>query len=350
MLRTVDVKIHVLRNGTRYSQLFPVEGSAPQLRMDASGSIPMTLSGDFIVNPEVDWMADELQPVLEIDGEEKPIGIYLPGTVTVNENSTTKTMHVEAYDRCWKVKDNKTDTQVYFAAGTNYVEAVRSVLARCGISLIFSTPTDETLKTVRQDWPLGTAYLEIVNELLDEINYKPLWFNSQGVAMIEPKTVPTAENIMHTLDEDKITSLLLPQIQWESDIYNAPNVFICVCSNPDLPVPMVARAENNNPQSPLSIMRRGRRIVSFSAVDNIASQAALDAYANRLVFDSMTSGEIIRVSTALLTDFGVGDVTALHYGDLAAICIERGWTMELKPGGTMTHRLERVVINLEFNS
>lgn len=350
MLRTVDVKIHVLRNGAQFSQLFPVEGSAPQLRMDESGSIPMALSGDFIVNPEIDWLADEMQPVLEIDGEEKPLGIYLPATVTENENSTTRSLHVEAYDRCWQVKDNKTETLVYFAAGTNYVEAVRSILVHCGIALILSTPTDETLQTARQDWQMGTSYLQIANELLAEINYKPLWFNSQGVAMVEPASAPTATRIKHTLDADKITSLLLPQIQRESDVYSAPNVFIRVCSNPDLPAPLVARAENNNPQSPLSIMRRGRRIVSFSTVDNIASQAALNAYTNRLLFNSMTTGEVISVSTALLPDFGVGDVTALHYGELAAICIERGWTMELKPGGIMTHKLEKVVLNLDFNS
>lgn len=350
MFRTVDVKIRVLRNGAQYAQLFPVDGSAPQLRMDESGSIPMALSGSFVANPDVDWLTDELQPVLEIDGEEKPLGIYLPATVTENENSTTKSIRVEAYDRCWKVKDNKTETLIYFAAGTNYVEAVRSILAHCGIALILSTSTEETLQTARQDWPLGTSYLEIANELLAEINYRPLWFNGQGVAIVEPATAPTATNIQHTLDADKIKSLMLPQIQRESDVYSTPNVFVCVCANPDMSAPLVARAENNNPQSPLSIMRRGRRIVNLSTVDNIASQAALNAYTNRLLFDSMTTGEVISVSTALLPDFGVGDVTALHYGDLAAICIERGWTMELKPGGTMTHRLERVVLNLDFNS
>ncbi len=347
MIRTVDVRIRVLRGGAQYSELYPIEGSAPQLRMDDSGGIPTALSGDFVINPAVDWLADELQPVLEIDGAETELGIYLPATVTETEDSTTKSLHVEAYDRCWLVRDNRTETLLYLAAGTNYVEAVRGLLVDCGIPLILSTPTTETLLTARQDWPVGTSYLDIVNQLLAEINYKALWFNNQGVAMVEPMATPTAAQISHTLDKDQITSLLLPQIQSESDIYSAPNVFICICSNADLSTPLVATVENNNPQSPLSIMRRGRRIVTVVNVDNIASQTALQAYATRLLFDSMTTGEVINVSTALLPGFGVDDVTALHYGDLAAICIERGWTMELKPGGTMTHKLERVVYNIE---
>ena len=60
----------------------------------------------------------------------------------------------------------------------------------------------------------------------------------------------------------------------------------------------------------------------------------------------MFTGEIISVETALLPGYGVGDVTALHYDDINSVCIERGWEMELKTGGTMRHRLERVVYNL----
>ena len=60
----------------------------------------------------------------------------------------------------------------------------------------------------------------------------------------------------------------------------------------------------------------------------------------------MLTGETIRVSTALLPGYGVADVTAIHYGELSAVCVERGWTMQLAPGGTMTHELERVVASI----
>ena len=81
-------------------------------------------------------------------------------------------------------------------------------------------------------------------------------------------------------------------------------------------------------------------------VNNIPSQEALQAYANRQVTDSMLTGEVITVNTCLLPGFGVWDVTGIRYRDLLAVCKETAWSMELKVGGRMSHTLERAVMNL----
>ena len=143
------------------------------------------------------------------------------------------------------------------------------------------------------------------------------------------------------------SSLILPGISKTSDFHSTPNVFICVCSNADKDGGMVATAENTNPQSPLSISRRGRRIAQVFRLNNIASQAELNLYASRMVSESLVTGEVISIQTCLLPGYGVGNVVALSYGDLQALCIDRRWTMSLKSGGTMQHTLERVVMNLE---
>lgn len=347
MIRTVEVRFNLLRNGAWAGNLLALESSAPVLRMNVTGDIKTALSGDFAVQEDANWLTDEIQPVLLIDGVPYPLGVFLPATARDAENETTRSVHIEAYDRCWKVQDNYTEDLYYIAAGTNYITAVKTLLEAAGIAAVLATPTSLTTATARQDWDIGTSYLEIVNQLLSEINYKPLWFNAEGVAVLEPAAVPTAANIRNTLDSSDVKSLLLPQITRETDIYRAPNVFICIVTNPDLTGPLVAKAENNNPQSPLSIMRRGRRIAEVVYVQNIASQEELQTYANRLLFDSMTQGETLVVSTGLLPGFGVNEITALHYGDLSALCRETAWTMELRPGGTMSHTLERVVYNLE---
>ena len=80
--------------------------------------------------------------------------------------------------------------------------------------------------------------------------------------------------------------------------------------------------------------------------NNIANQDELQAYVDRVRDRSMSSGQTINVETALLPGFGVDDVTALHYDDLAALCIETAWDMQLKVGGTMRHTLERVIYNV----
>lgn len=361
MMRTESIRYDVLRNGAEYAEIFPV--GAPTLRMDSNGEIKMSLQGTFMEeaidtrgNPaEIDWFIDEIRPMLIIDGVKKPLGVFPISKVTPKESRGKRTLDIQAFDRSWIVRDTKVEGAIYLTAGTNYVSIVEGLLTSSGIGMIMKTPSTATLTEDREDWETGTSYLSIINELLAEINYKQLWFDASGNAIIEPASVPKADNIQHIFTNKKPDPKnpkevgvinVYPSISRTTDIYESPNVFICVCSNADKDAPMVATAENTNPQSPLSIMRRGRRIVRVERINNIASQEELEAYANRLLFESMTTGEIVTIETNLLHNFGVNDVTALNYGDLAGICIEKSWSMSLTPGGRMTHTLEKVVVNL----
>lgn len=345
MNRTLDVKFNVLRDNSFYTELIAV--SPPALRMDNSGEIKLSMAGDFIDDPAIDWLKDEVQPILIIDGEETPLGVLLPATVRRAEDETTKSVHVELYDRSWKVRDNLTETHIHLNAGTNYLDAVNQLLVESNITLVQPTPTTAALAEAREDWDVGTSRLTIINQLLSEINYNPLWFNNQGMAILEPATVPRAENIDHVLDGAEVKSLIIPAITSEMDLFNAPNVFICVCSNADKSGVLVARSENTNPQSPLSIPRRGRRIAQVTKVDNIADIDALQEYANRQRNNSMMGAEVIEIETALHPGYGAYDVTAINYGDISGICAETAWEMELVTGGTMKHTLEKVVYTFE---
>lgn len=344
MTRTLDFRYVIVRNGADYGELYPL--SAPRIRCDDEAEIKTSLSGTFLYNDGIDWLTDEIRVEMDIDGVTSSLGVYLPASVNIRNDSTTKQVNIEAYDRCWLVRDNYTESLQYFASGTSYITAITSLLTACGVALQSVTASAATMAEAREDWDIGTSYLEIINQLLSEINYKPLWFNSKGVAVIEPISEPSADNIQHSFDSTNVKSLMFPQISRETDIYQAPNVFICVCSNADKASGMVATSENTNPQSPLSIARRGRRIASVTQVDNIADQNELQAYADTLRNKSMISGETINVTTALLPDFGVGDIVSLIYDDLCTICVEKSWEMSLEVGGNMSHTLERVVVNL----
>lgn len=362
MIRNEVIRFKLLRNGAEYGELF-TGGSSPTMRMDSSGEIKMSMQGEFIPTAvdtkgnqiEVNWISDEIQPELTIDGVKASLGILMPAVVNPSRDKNAETLSLECYDRCWRVRDTKVEGSIYLSAGTNYLDAVEGLLTSSGISAVVKTPTTATLTEDREDWQTGESYLTIVNQLLKEINYKELWFDNNGIAVLEPVSTPTANNIQHTfigkepdpLNNKEVEAIrLLPKISKETDIYQAPNVFVAICSNADKGSGMVATAENTNPLSPLSINRRGRRIVQAVSVDNIASQAELQEYANTLLNNSMTTGEIIKVVTALQQGFGVQDVIALDYDDIYGICVEQSWEMQLSAGGTMTHTLEKVVFNL----
>lgn len=329
--------------------------SAPSIRCDNLSAIKMSFSGVFLPEArdafgnviDVDYLSDEIEPILIIDGVEHKLGVFLPATVTPSESAGAAQVQIEAFDRCWRVRDVYSENLTYFAEGTPYLTAIESLLTQAGITTVLATPTATTLAESREDWNIGTSFLTIVNDLLAEINYNPLWFNQDGVAILEPASVPTAANIEHTLDADNVESLIIPEISRQTDIYQAPNVFVAYCANPDKSGIWTATAENTNPQSPLSVQRRGRRILKVERLDNIASQTLLQDYVDQKRNDSMISGETINIQTALLPGYGVADVVALHYGEISAVCIDRAWSMNLTVGGTMSHTLERVVYNLE---
>lgn len=354
MRREVELRYRLRRGGADYAFLRAPDDDAPQLRMDAGAEIKAALTGTFLPwawdaagrRVAVNWLTDAICPELVIDGAAHPLGVYLPAAVTEQEDDGRSSVRVQAYDRCWLVRDTVIPGRYYIPAGAGYIQTVKQLLALCGMGLVFATANASTFPEAREDWDAGTSVLDIVNQLLGEINYKQLWFNAAGWPVLEPAATPTAEHIQHTLDAADVKSLILPKLRRDSDWYSAPNVFVCICDNPDKSGPMVATAENNNPQSPLSITRRGRRIMDVEYLDNVASQAELEAYAARKRNRSLITGETVELTTGLLPGYGVEDVVGLHYGDLNALCVDRSWVMELRPGGSMVHRLERIVYAL----
>lgn len=361
MTRNEKIRYKMLRYGVEYGELYASESGT--LRMSGKGEIKCSLQGTFLPlvidargqRIEANWLIDEIKPVLTIDGVDHPLGVLMPASVTPRTEKSMSTIRIEAYDRCWRVRDTKVESRVYFASNTPYLEAVVSLLAECGVATISKIDTDLALAGPRDDWEPGTSYLKIVNELLKEINYKQLWFDKEGTAILEPASVPTAKNIKHSFtnkkpdprNEKEVQSInVYPIISKTTDIYQKPNVFVVICSNPDKSGPMIAKAENINPESPLSISRRGRKITKVEKINNIPNQTALQQYADQRLSESMVTGEIVELQTALQPGFGVDDVSAVNFDDLNGICIEREWTMQLEPGGVMTHKLERVVVNI----
>lgn len=341
MDRQLDTRIDVYRNGVRFSELHAV--GSPNITMNKTANIKTALKATFEPNDTINWLTDELRPILIIDGVEYPYGAFLPATVKRQSSEYGLLYDVEAYDRCWLVQTVRTETILHLASGTNYITAIKSLLTTAGIALVLETPTSSVLASAREDWDVGTDYLTIVNALLAEINYNSLWFDANGYAVLDPASIPDADHIDHVFDASNVKSMMLPELSAEADIFNAPNVFLAVCSNADYTTPLVATAENNNPNSELSIIKRGRRIAQVYKVDNIADQTALNAYAQLLCFEGMKTGEKITVSTAILPNFGVGDVVAVNHPDAFGICIETGWRIQFESGGTMTHTLEKVV-------
>lgn len=340
MIHTYAVRVDVLRNGGRVTSLQPA--SAPTIDCNADAAIKTSMSGVFYPNDLAEYLSDELMPVQIIDGVESPAGIYLPTTPkgSVDENGAP-TVSIEAYDRGLILQQDKLEQPLFFPAGTNYITAVGEILLGAGIENALVTATEAVLAT-DHEWQLGTDKLTIVNGLLEEINYDPIWFNAYGVAVVQPHRTPSPDQIDHQYTPG--TGDLYRETAWETDAFDAANVFVVQCSNPDLEEPLTAVSVNDSPTSALSVFRRGRRIVQVSNVDNIADQSALQDYADRLRLQSMQSYDTVTLYTANKPGHGVRDTVAVVHPEAGGLYQEIAWSLILEPGAKMYHKLQKAVI------
>lgn len=340
-MRTIEVKANILRDKVKVGEIYPI--GAISVSANADDEIKSSMSAEFYKDDITNWLNDEIEPICIIDGIEYSYGIYLPATITENYADGIQTVSVEAYDRCWLLQSHLTNSRIHLSAGTNYITAITSLLATCGISLINSVPTSLTLATDREDWDLGTDYLTIVNALLKEINYFDVYFDRYGYAVLKPKAYE--QYATRTYDYHTIESLLVDNTSLEMDLFDAPNSFICMCDNPDnRDVALIATAENTNPISPKSIPRRGRRIYKYVKVDNISNQSALNDYANLLCTESMFMGQVINIETAIQTDPEINKTVGISHDYIEGLCLEKSWSASLEVGGSMTHSLQRMMI------
>lgn len=342
MIRTFAARVDVLRNGVKLTELQFAD--APSVNADSRAKIKTSMSGSFKHNPLVDYFKDELRPVVTIDGVEYGLGIYRVGTFSARyTEANIQYDNIEAYDRGFLLTQQKTESILHIAAGTNYITAIEQLLTTAGIMQKISIPTTATLTTAREDWDVGTEYIEIVNQLLGEINYRDISFNSDGYAILQPYTAPSAGRIDHTYDGTTPLSVIKADCSTETDIFDKPNVFIAIVSNADLAAPMTATAENDNPISALSITKRGMRIPQVSKVDNIASQSDLQIYINNVRNQSMYGTETATIKTAIMPGHGICDTVALIHPSIQGLFEETSWYIVLQAGQVMTHKLKRVI-------
>lgn len=344
--RDVQYRVRVLKNGAAASELLWAEDNAPVVMWDKAGNIKASMRGSFYKNADVDLLTDELQPVLILNGTEYPLGIFRAATVTTGGSEYSPTVRVEAYDRCWRLSCRRTESVLHYAAGTSYISVIEGLLTECGISLRLVTSSSAVLQTDREDWEIGTDYLTIVNQLLAEINYAPLWFDADGMAHVEPYRSADAKRISHVYGDMGAPEVLNPALsesKMETDIFSKPNVFICVCSNPEIGEPMTAVAVNENTSSSTSVFRRGMRIARRCIVRNIASAEELQAYANKLMQESMFEAHTLTFETFVEGGHGIGDIISINNRELGGVWEETAWSITLAAGEPMKHTAKRAV-------
>ena len=249
---------------------------------------------------------------------------------------------ISGYDLGKIALDDKSVSRTFINSDQLYTTAISSIVGALYVRTDIEASVD--LKSFPQEWEPGESKLKIVNDLLKGINYDPLYFDEYGVAI----GAPHVSSMTRLIDFSYLAneqSIILDGITLASDKFDIPNKWVRYTENPEASY-LISTYVNDNPDSPYSTVSRGRTIVDSQAVDDIASQDALDSYVARVANEAMQATEQIEFSTLNMPGHGYRDClwVGIDNYNISGKYIETGWEMDLVSGGQMKHVCERVVV------
>jgi hypothetical protein len=271
------------------------------------------------------------------------LGIFLLSSPTRVEAGNVVVRDIEAYDGLIVLKEDKFSDRYTVSAGTNYVDAVIQILQSANIHKWNIEQTDKVLEKDIEFDP-GREKLFAINEILRQINYDGIKVDVYGYYTAARYKSPSQRTAEYAYIDDS-QSVTLPGMEEDFDAASVPNQFVIVRTNEEQEA-LRSVYTNDNPDSPISTVNRGRVITDHREIEDIADQDALDAYTNRIANEASQIYGKIKFMTGIMPMHDVDDVIAIRYSLLGIDekFSETSWSFPLVSGGVMTHELRRVVL------
>lgn len=303
------------------------------------GRLKSSLSIKIRDEPElnIDYMNDRIKVICIIDGIEYQLGVFIISSPGRNISSLETTRTLTCYSKLKLLDNDKVLNRYYIPAGSNVVNQVITLIGNntCNIHPSESTTSSD------HEWEVGTSKLDIINELLDIINYVSLIPDKDGCFISYPYVLPSERE--HTIEyiEGK-DSIISPDMDEETDFFNVPNIFVRYTNNVDIVPPIIATYPIQNGNEPITIDGRLPN-VSCEGVNDISSQSMLYAKCKKDAYNSRSVYSHLKFKTAINPKHGYLDCIFVKCGDINYKYIETSWSFALKAGELMEHTCRRVV-------
>lgn len=337
-----SVEYLVLRDNVEIARLTAYRGGGANITVDTSAAVKWALSGKFEIPENINFLKDVIQPVLTLDNKKYLLGKFIPTDACTNHDGMRAVVELTAYDLTYLAMSSKLEERLHLAKGMLYTTAIQTLLVESGITDFLIEENTATLQADREDWDPGTDRLTIINALAAEINYNSIWMDGNGTVHCSAFRMPSADAVAVTYRDGEY-SMQYPEWNETVDMFEHPNVFIVEVDNPDFDSSMRAVSVNDRPDSPFSVINLGRRVVAYERLDNIASQAELQAYADNKRFKSMQTTQTRTFYTGPSGSHAVFDIVELVRDGTSSLYEETSWQLELEPPYKMTHTGKKVV-------
>lgn len=241
--------------------------------------------------------------------ERHPLGTFLMQTPSYSYNGRIKSVTVDAYTPLLELKENPPPIGYFLRKGDNIMSEAARITAEHVRAPVVATSCEKTLE---DNFVSNTddTWMSFTSDLISQAKYgfaldelgRVLFAPIQNVASLQP---------VWTYDDDN-SSILLPDISMDRDLYGVPNVVEVIYSNGYKNYE--ACVKNEDPNSPISTVTRGREIIHRVINPEIgyATSAQVEEYAKRLL-ESLSTLEYKVSYTHGYCPVRLGDCVRLNY-------------------------------------
>lgn len=244
--------------------------------------------------------------------ERHPLGTHLCQTTGEGFDGKSKSITLDAYTPLLELKDNRPPIGYSLASGINILNVATSIVSENCRAPVIGGSSDKTLPTPFVS-DLNDTWFSFVSDLLACAGYF-LDCDEMGRVMFVPHQDTNSLQPVWKFDDDN-SSILQPDFDIDRDLYGIPNVLEVVYTKDDGTY-IYSKVENNDPNSPISTVNRGRRVVERITDPELngstPTQVQLDGYAKQKLRD-LSSLEYTVTYTHGYCPVRVGDCVLLNY-------------------------------------
>ena len=218
--------------------------------------------------------------------EKHPLGTFLVQTPSYSFDGKTKNITLDAYTPLLELKENYPPLGYSLLKGENILNMAYRITREQARAPIYETTNNQVLHT---NFVAATddTWITYLNDLLANAEYK-FGLDELGRILFLPDQDTRSLQPVWTYTDDN-SSILYPDLDIDHDLYGIPNVVEVIYSNGNQYY--YGEAMNNDPNSPISIVSRGRRIthrVTNPGVLGSPTQAQIQEYAEQLLRELST--------------------------------------------------------------
>ena len=218
--------------------------------------------------------------------EKHPLGTFLVQTPSYSFDGKTKNITLDAYTPLLELKENYPPLGYSLLKGENILSMAYRITREQVRAPIYETINNQVLHT---NFVAATddTWITFLNDLLANAEYK-FGLDELGRILFLPDQDTRSLQPVWTYTDDN-SSILYPDLDIDHDLYGIPNVVEVIYSNGN--EYYYGEAVNNDSNSPISTVSRGRRIthrVTNPGVLGNPTQAQIQEYAEQLLRELST--------------------------------------------------------------